>query len=333
MSDSNGYADASGQPQQNAMPASCGHTFPSDEVSNRQNLQSVATILDSLDALVYVADMATHEILFFNAYGRSIWGNSEGKICWQVLQAGQNGPCEFCTNHRLLDDHGEPTGAYGWEFQNTVNKRWYQCRDQAIRWIDGRLVRMEIATDITDRKQAEELLKVAKERAEFLARTDELTGLNNRRAFLEDGQKLFNQAKRFGHPASLIMLDADHFKGLNDNYGHAMGDVVLQAIAKILREHTREVDVIGRIGGEEFAVILPETPLANAASLAERLREKISLAKLDHPKGEIRFTASFGVSTCNQDASSLESLLKQADAALYQAKENGRDRTEIAKQP
>lgn len=292
--------------------------------------ESISTILDSLDALVYVADMNTHEILFLNAYGRAIWGDGRGKTCWQVFQSEQSSACSFCTNERLLDSHGRPTDVYVWEFQNTVNQRWYQCRDQAIRWIDGRLVRMEIATDITERKLAEEELKAAKEQAEVLARTDELTGINNRRAFMQGGQQQLNQTIRYQHPLSLIMLDIDHFKSINDKYGHTAGDTVLQTVAKLLKAHSRVVDNIGRLGGEEFAMILPETPIENAIALAERLQSQLALTRIDNPQGEIAVTASFGISTYDQDASSLENLLSKADLALYRAKKNGRNRIEIA---
>ncbi len=132
------------------------------QVDDKENMcaeesyRSIATILDSLDALVYVADMQTYELLFVNEYGKTIWGDIQGKICWKALQIDQDGPCPFCTNDRLLDEFGVPAGVHVWEFQNTVNKHWYQCRDEAIRWTDGRFVRLEIATDITDRKRAEE---------------------------------------------------------------------------------------------------------------------------------------------------------------------------------
>ncbi|MHC4534374.1 MAG: PAS domain S-box protein [Planctomycetota bacterium] len=121
------------------------------------------TVLDSLDALVYVSDMDTHEILFANKYGRDIWGDIAGKTCWKTLQSEQTGPCEFCTNDMLLNDNGKPTGIHRWEFQNTVDNQWYDCHDQAIPWTDGRLVRMEIATNITDSKQAENKLRETKD--------------------------------------------------------------------------------------------------------------------------------------------------------------------------
>ncbi|MDT8301814.1 MAG: PAS domain S-box protein [Sedimentisphaerales bacterium] len=117
------------------------------------------TLLDSLDALVYVSDMDTHEILFINKYGRDIFGDITGKTCWKVLQSGKTGPCEFCTNDRLLDDNGEPTGIYRWELQNTVNHQWYDSHDQAVPWTDGRIVRIEIATNITELKRTETALQ------------------------------------------------------------------------------------------------------------------------------------------------------------------------------
>ncbi|MFA6284268.1 MAG: MASE3 domain-containing protein [Desulfurivibrionaceae bacterium] len=133
------------------------------EVRMAQSEERLRSILDSLDAMVYVADMETYELLFINKYGRDIFGDCAGKKCWQILQAGQSGPCAFCTNGRLLSADGAPTGVYAWEFQNTVTQQWFDCRDQAIRWHDNKLVRMEIATDISLRKQAEDEIRKAKE--------------------------------------------------------------------------------------------------------------------------------------------------------------------------
>ncbi|MCK9294989.1 MAG: PAS domain-containing protein [Desulfobulbaceae bacterium] len=116
------------------------------------------TITDSLDAFVYVADMDTFELLFINKYGREIVGDGVGKKCWEVLQQGQTGPCPFCTNGRLFAPEGRPAEPHVWEFRNTIDQQWYECRDQAIRWPDGRMVRMEIATNITARKRLEEEL-------------------------------------------------------------------------------------------------------------------------------------------------------------------------------
>lgn len=297
-----------------------------DRTDDRDNeYRSIVTILDSLDAVVYVCDMQTYELIFFNQYGRSIWGDPEGRTCWKVLQAGQSGPCSFCTNDRLIDESGKPTGVYVWEFQNTVNHRWYQCRDQAIYWTDGRLVRMEIATDITERKQMEEALRLAKEKAERLAGIDELTGLSNRRAFFEQGEKAFQQNLRFDENLSLIMLDIDYFKNINDQHGHGAGDQALVAFSHLLRCACREIDIIGRLGGEEFALVLPGTDLAGATELAERLRQNLAQLVIPCAGSGIRLTVSIGIAQRQQAHLSLDMLLIDADRALYRAKQNGRD--------
>ena len=126
--------------------------------------------MDSFDAGVYAVDMETHELLFANQYIRKEFGDIVGKTCWKTIQAGQTGPCNFCTNNKLLDADGKPTGPYVWEFQNTIDGEWYQCRDQAILWPDGRLARLEIAGNITGRKQTETTLR---KRERYLAGLNE----------------------------------------------------------------------------------------------------------------------------------------------------------------
>lgn len=117
--------------------------------------ERLLTVLDSLDAIIYVADMKTYELIFLNKFARNLFGNVAGKKCWEALQSGQTGPCVFCSNKELVSPSGEVKGAYAWEFQNTINGSWYDIRDRAIYWIDGRLVRLEVATDVTVKKNAE----------------------------------------------------------------------------------------------------------------------------------------------------------------------------------
>lgn len=130
------------------------------EEEMKRSFDRFKSIMDGLDALVYVVDMETYDLLFINKYGKDIWGDIEGQTCWETIPNGQTGPCPFCTNDRLVDRKGNPTGVYHWEFENTVSGAWFDCRDTAIQWLDGRLVRLEIATDITNRKRFEEKIAI-----------------------------------------------------------------------------------------------------------------------------------------------------------------------------
>jgi PAS domain S-box-containing protein len=131
------------------------------QLALQRSHETFRTVLDSQEAIVYVADMESYEILFINDYARLLFGDVTGEICWKTLQQGQTGPCDFCTNKHLLDDEGKPTGVYTWELRNTVSDRWYELRDRAIEWIDGRTVRFEIGVDITERKKLEDQLRHA----------------------------------------------------------------------------------------------------------------------------------------------------------------------------
>jgi diguanylate cyclase (GGDEF)-like protein len=168
-------------------------------------------------------------------------------------------------------------------------------------------------------------LHKAKEQAETLARTDFLTGMNNRRSFYDLCATQFKLAGRHGQDLSMILLDIDQFKGINDDYGHAIGDEVLRKLAHIVTATCRESDVAGRVGGEEFAILLPHTDAENARELAERLREQMEQSVVHVDQGDVRFTASFGVAQMATGCESLEALLSTADAAMYKAKQRGRN--------
>lgn len=306
----------------------------SDGFSSTASAADLRHILDSLDALVYVSDMDTYQLLFFNAYGRALWGDPARRKCWQVLQQGQAGPCSFCTNDRLLDERGRPGPAVVWEFQNTVNGRWYQCRDQAIEWSHGQLVRVEIATDITERKELELELIKARQDAERLAYTDELTGLYNRRAFFELSGKMIEQARRRSQSVGMVLLDLDHFKQINDTCGHNGGDEVLKSVAAVLRRLVRHSDIVCRFGGEEFAIALVDSDLEQVVGLAERLRQALPScpgAMIVQSDKANKVTASFGVIVMAAQKAELGDLLSSADRAMYRAKAQGRNRIEIAR--
>ncbi len=175
-------------------------------------------------------------------------------------------------------------------------------------------------------KQNESALQNALEQVQRLAITDSLTGLYNRGHFFELAEHELQSARRYQHPLSAMMLDIDRFKLVNDTYGHAGGDQVLQAIAECCRQVMRKVDVLGRLGGEEFAIIMPETDLAAACQVAERLRQSIAEKTFDTEAGPVRVTVSIGVSTLDDRYSKPEALVAGADQALYVAKRNGRNR-------
>ncbi|MEM7017373.1 MAG: diguanylate cyclase [Pseudomonadota bacterium] len=167
-------------------------------------------------------------------------------------------------------------------------------------------------------------LRQAKEFAEALASTDVLTQLNNRRAFFERSEPALKLADRYKQPLSLLFLDIDHFKKVNDTYGHAIGDEILKAVANTIRVTVRETDIAGRLGGEEFAVLLPNTLPTDAINLAERIRQAIAGLRISDQSQQLSVTTSFGVAD-HHTGGSLEKLLSYADVALYQAKSGGRN--------
>lgn len=166
-------------------------------------------------------------------------------------------------------------------------------------------------------------LKRAHEIADLLANTDALTGINNRRAFFERGQQLASYCQRNGRPLSILLMDLDHFKAVNDALGHSAGDTALQHVGNILQKVFRKSDVCARIGGEEFAVLLPDTPIDDAETIAETLRKAIAETPVQFNEQQLTITISIGVAF---GANDLDALLLQADAAMYRAKMEGRNR-------
>lgn len=167
------------------------------------------------------------------------------------------------------------------------------------------------------------------EEIQALARTDQLTGLLNRRGFFELGHREVALAKRFNKPLVAIMIDIDHFKSLNDTYGHATGDVVLREVAQRCSREVREVDVIGRYGGEEFSVLLPEANSGIGEVTAERLRSVVASSAFETEHGPLQVTISLGVAALNDQLGELDGLLDLADQALYTAKAAGRNRVSV----
>jgi len=298
---------------------------------SEHDFNCIATILDALDAQIYVSDIDTYELIFFNKYNKEAWSRPTQKKCFQVIHEKRNSPCEFCTNSKLVDQHGQATGTHIWEYQNTVNQRWYQCRDQAIQWFDGRLVRLEIAIDITDQKLIEQQLRTAHKEASSSANTDPLLNCLNRRAFFERFDSILSHCQRHDYPLTLVMMDIDHFKLFNDKYGHRFGDQVLLKTTAVFARTIRDSDIFGRYGGDEFILALPNTPQDNAIELLMRVQSELLKLEIS-PSSDFSITLSFGLTSLNKH-DNLDKLLNRADIALYQAKNSGRNRIEVYRSP
>lgn len=218
------------------------------------------------------------------------------------------------------------------ERYGTINFSRPTARDKPFSSNDLEIVRMFsewIGHEIA-RQRDLEALEHAQAELYRRATTDELTSLFNRRHFFERGAEEMRRARRYRRPMSLVYFDLDHFKRINDGYGHHAGDQVLQAVSAACRSQLRNVDIPGRLGGEEFAVILPETPKHQASRVAERLRRAIAEIEVPSETAILRVTASFGLAHLSGQEDDLESVLIRADKAVYQAKAEGRGRVVIA---
>jgi len=226
----------------------------------------------------------------FAAFNRRICAGETGVL--EFLLIGKEGTPLWLETHAtpLRDDMGQITGLIG------------------------------ITRDITESRALHQELK-------YQAQNDYLTGLSNRRRFMELAEQELVRTTRYRKQLSIFMVDIDYFKKVNDTYGHKTGDVVLQQLSETLRSTLREIDVIGRLGGEEFAVLLPETALSEATEVAERLRERVAEQEIVLETGmPLHFTVSIGVACLQQKNSNIDMLLNLADEALYKAKEGGRNR-------
>ncbi len=182
-----------------------------------------------------------------------------------------------------------------------------------------------VTHDISDRKRMEEQLLT-------LTRIDALTGAYNRRYFMDRCDELFRLSKRYQRPSTIMMMDLDHFKKINDTYGHHIGDQALVAFTKACQKEIRDSDVLGRLGGEEFGLMLPETGLQNAQALAERIRQGTADIIIPVADNIIRITVSIGIAEINATDQAFDDTVRRSDGAMYQSKEHGRNRVMTAYQ-
>ena len=193
----------------------------------------------------------------------------------------------------------------------------------------------ELLKEIIIREQTETALRENEKALKLLAITDPLTGLYNRRHFYKLAENEINRSLRYSCPLSVIMCDIDHFKHINDTFGHLTGDLMLKTVAEIIKREVRTTDTSARYGGEEFIVLLPETPALEAATLGERLRKQIENTTVQTENHQISVTVSFGVSDylkspgCETQENVMSEFISSADQALYASKHAGRNRITI----
>jgi len=235
-------------------------------------------------------------------------GDMEGvEVCWH-LRAAQGAKHLYL----MLMLPGSITNQFFEVVENGADEFLRKPLDWA--WLRARLL---AASRVVDMQR----------QLERLATTDSLTGALNRGRFMARAADEVMRARRYGRPLSAVMLDIDHFKKINDTHGHATGDEAIRSVVRVCRTLVRGADVLGRLGGEEFAILLPETPPQGAVLLAERLRRALAVTEVRMPGGVgVTFTVSIGVSALRPGEESVSALLARADEALYRAKNGGRNR-------
>lgn len=275
------------------------------------------------EAVIWLTDPAFEKILFINSRYERVFGGNKEKLLEDPLNVLEDIHPEDHDNvkasiQKLID--GKKV-----ELEYRIHAasnfgRWARAWGIPVREDGSTAYLLGSVQDITDQKNREEQLR-------NLALTDELTGLPNRKALFERLDQEINRSRRYESPLSVAILDVDHFKRINDHHGHLTGDAVLRRIADVLTQTLRDVDFAGRYGGEEFGVVLPETPLGEAERVLERVRNELAESVFTIDGREVDPYWSVGVTDWQGDDRTVEDLVGRADDALYEAKDRGRNCT------
>lgn len=313
------------------------------ELAQARAERTLRTILETLPVGVWVID-AQGRVIHGNAAGQRIW-NGDGTLQpanddWSGDGRG-SAPPEWSVASVLA--RGEPVIDHEIQIARRDGRQSFLLHSAVpMRDAGGAIAGVVVVNqDITARHQAQLALQAAQAESERMnqalqqslqreraaAQTDELTGIFNRRHFLAVGRRQAQLAHRHRQPLSVVLFDVDHFKSINDRYGHDVGDEALRHVARLLGGDLRSSDVFARYGGEEFVVLLPETDARSAWALAERLRQRIAQSDLPGQQAPLRITVSAGIAENLAPATSLEQVIKRADEALYAAKNDGRNRS------
>lgn len=287
------------------------------ETKAKLSLEVLQTISNNLDNIIYVNDIETMELLFVNkALQDSIDKSSDellGEPCWKYIQKDQAGPCEFCPIPKMVDkDNKIKLYEHRWESENTITKKWYMIKDAIIQWIDGRYVHIETATEITNQKQHETQLT-------HYASTDMMTGTYNREWGYKAMQEMLDKADTTGEEISLIFLDLDGLKYVNDTFGHSAGDLMITEIIDVTRESIRKSDIICRWGGDEFIIIM-QCEVEVAQKSMNTITNKLKKINKTH-KLEFKLALSYGITSLkSDDCNNLDSIISYADSLMYKNK-------------
>ncbi|MFM8552595.1 MAG: diguanylate cyclase [Nitrospiraceae bacterium] len=284
---------------------------------------SIQELMDASPAIISLIDTDTWEVRYQNQSGQALLGNIDGKICYANIPK-QPTNCGFCRAMEALQT-GKTTSAE----VPMPGGQWLLVQWAPIRSKDNTLSVVETITDVTETKKREEEYRGLKERFEHLASIDPMTGLLNRRGWTEKADRVRRRAIYDKASVGVLIVDVDHFKRVNDTWGHAAGDQVLKDVSALLLEKFRPCDVIGRWGGEEFIVLLPP-PVQDLRAAAERVRQGMESRAIRLPglADGVSVTISLGGTTSEPsggESQDLDSLIRVADHMLYSAKASGRN--------
>jgi len=292
------------------------------EAELREVEQRFRLLAENTPFPVIISNLATGEILYINHKTAEKFEVSANFVIGQPTLNFYVNPQDRAQIQQTLENQGYLENLEI-QLKTASNKPFWACVSISLIQFDGVKAALTAMMDITEQYQL-------KKRLAKLAMTDELTNLHNRRYFLHQGSIEVKRALRYRQPLALLMIDLDHFKKVNDTYGHDIGDQVLKHVALLLRSILREFDILGRLGGEEFTLLLPNTDQAGAYPLAERLRSIIEEYPYLAEDIRIPLTVSIGLKVIDASCQTLDDLIEQADTALYQAKGMGRNQVVIA---
>jgi diguanylate cyclase (GGDEF)-like protein/PAS domain S-box-containing protein len=262
-----------------------------------------------------------------------------GLACYEALH-GRQSPCEdasvTCPVVAIFENQSQTVKLLHSHRNVNGEERQIEITATALRDANGKVLAVvETLRDIMDNDTDDELVKLVKRLNETqihlkeMAVTDELTGLRNRRYIMERLDEEFLRARRSGRPLGLIMLDIDHFKEINDSFGHVYGDLALRVIAARIRSMVRKHDLVGRVGGEEFLVVCPDSSLEDTLIVAERVRNTVHEDVISDGVNEVSVALSAGVTMLTDDDANSSRVFSRADTALYRAKDEGRNRVVV----